>query len=257
VQAPSAAVNDTFQAEMQRAAELAQHQPPLPPRSWYSDPAPLEATPPAAYVPGNSGKFSGPCRESASNRVLMTCPADWTNLSVLRYIEKSFRHLQVRVYRVIVRSLPSPAAGGCGCGWSVADIWLHKKMGALRAAEAIDAMLCSPPYLAQGCGLPIRFLAANTQLDYERSAPAAASRSAEACAANSCNSVAGSTQAAGTSRGSRSAKKKRPVGGALPHAAAATAAVAGAETVPTATKAAIAAGEDLELLRFLPYGYAL
>ena len=248
VQAPSATVGDTFPVEKQSAAELAQHQPPLPSQSWYSDPDP--APPPAVCVPGT---FSGSCRDGGGDRVRMTCPANWTHSAVRHYVEKSFRHLKVRVYHVIAGSLPSLAAGECESGWIVADIWLHRKMGAQRAAEAIDAMLCAPPVLAPGCGLPIRFLAADTQLDDECSA--AASLSAEADAINSWCSAAGSTQAAGTGKGSKSAKKRRPAGGALAQAQVKESAAA--EIAGAAARATIAAGEDLELLRLLPYGFAL
>jgi hypothetical protein len=234
-----------FQVENQSAAGLAHQQPPPHPQSWYSDPVPTPAC--------------VPCEDGGGSRVLMTCPADWNHLTVRSYIEKSFRHLQVRVYHVIVRSL---AAGGGDCaGWTIADVWLHRKMGGVRAAEAINAMLCAPPHPAPGGGLPIRFLAVDTQVDY--GCPAADSLSATTVAVNCWSSATGSTQAAGTGGGSRSAKKKRSAGAhALPlaqveAAAAKVAAAAGAEIAEEAARAATAAGEDLEVLRLLPYGFAL
>ncbi len=174
--------------------------------------------------------------------VLMTCPVGWTDVAVRRYVEVTFRHLQVRVYRVIVRPSPPTTASG-DCGWTVADVWLHRRIGAKRATEALNAMLNTPPCEAPGGGPLVRFLAANVQLDFGQHP--AASFPAGAGTVKCGSSAQGSTR---TEPGGRSAKKKRAGAGA--HGLVgnlATAAVVGSA----------AAEEDLEVLRMLPYGFDL
>ena len=73
------------------------------------------------------------------NTVYMTCPASWTGEAVRLFVEEEFGMLGVQVHHAYVhRQLGRD-------GKAVAGVFLDFRMGRLRLAEAVKALLAAPP----------------------------------------------------------------------------------------------------------------